>query len=114
MQRASFRPSSATTRSSWTSAKTANGRRSDNRQHINVNDAIINGAAFWDMSMTGGEVTFNNVQGCTQIVGDKINLNDVRLNSCGAMIVPEPSTGLLLAFGFAGLAGVAHGRRRRS
>jgi PEP-CTERM motif len=76
----------------------------DNNQHIKLQNAIVNGIAFWDLSMTGGEVAFDNVQGCTQIVGDKINLNDVRLNNCGTTLVPEPGTLLLLGMGLFGLA----------
>ena len=53
---------------------------------------IINGIAFWDLNMDGGEITFNNVQGCLQAVADKINLNDVRLNNCAFVAVPEPTT----------------------
>jgi len=83
----------------------------DNNQHVNVNDAIINGAAFWDLNMDGGEITFNNVQGCTQAVADKINLNDVRLNNCA--FVPEPNSGGLLGFGLIGLAIASSSLRRR-
>ena len=85
----------------------------DNGQHFNFNDTILNGVAFWDLSMTGGEVSLNNAQGCTQLVGDKINLNDVRLNNC-AFVVPEPSTGALLALGVSALAAASRSRRRAS
>ena len=64
------------------------------------------------IGLTGGEVTFNNVQGCTQAVGDKINLNDVRLNNCGAMIVPEPGTGTMLGLGLVGFATALRARTR--
>jgi hypothetical protein len=77
--------------------------KEDNNQHVNVNDAIINGIAFWDLYMgdppdnpAGGEITFNNVQGCTQVVADKINLNDVRLNNCAFVATPEPAPSPLL------------------
>ena len=83
----------------------------DNNQHVNVNDAIINGVAFWDLNMDGGEITFNNVQGCTQAIADKINLNDVRLNNCA--FVPEPHSGGLLGFGLIGLAIASSALRRR-
>ena len=61
----------------------------DNNQHINVSDAIVNGVAFWDLGMKGGEITLNNVQGCTQVVADKINSNNVRLNNCAAVFAPQ-------------------------
>jgi hypothetical protein len=76
----------------------------DNNEHINVNNSIINGIAFWDLGMSGGEIHFDNVQGCTQIVADKVNVNDVRLNNCAAFeTVPEPGTGLVLSLGLVGL-----------
>ena len=84
----------------------------DNNQHININDAIVNGVAFWDLNMDGGEITFNNVQGCTQAVADKINLNDVRLNNC-AFVVPEPGTASLVGLGLALMAAAAPIARRR-
>ena len=88
----------------------------DNNEHINVSNAIINGIAFWDLggenNMTGGEINFNNVQGCTQLVADKITLNDVRLNNCAA-VIPEPGTGSLFGLGLAGLAAVSSFRARR-
>jgi len=83
----------------------------DNNQHVSVNDAILNGVSFWDLGDSGGEITFNNVQGCTQAVGDKINLNDVRLNPCG-FSVPEPGAGLYALVGL--LLSAAGGGRRRS
>lgn len=85
----------------------------DNDQHININDAIVNGVAFWDLNMDGGEVTFNNVQGCTQVVADKINLNDVRLNNSHFIGVPEPSSFALAALGVVGLLFTAIRRKRR-
>jgi len=90
--------------------------KGDNNQHFNINDAVINGIAFWDLGMAGGEITFNNVQGCTQLIADKINLNDVRLTSCVAGVnmapIPEPATGSLVALGALALA--LRGRARRS
>jgi len=54
----------------------------DNDSHFSFSSALVNGVAFWDLGGTSGEVAFNNVQGCTQVVGDKLNLNDVRLTRC--------------------------------
>ncbi|MBW2271253.1 MAG: PEP-CTERM sorting domain-containing protein [Deltaproteobacteria bacterium] len=85
--------------------------KDDNNQHFNFNDTILNGVAFWDLS-DEGQVSLNNAQGCTQLVGAKVNLNDVRLNSC-ASLIPEPATGSLLALGLAGLAASGTSRRRR-
>ncbi len=62
--------------------------KQDNNAHISIDDAIVNGVAFWDVGNAGGEIQFDNVQGCTQVVADKINLNDVRLNNCA--FVSEP------------------------
>ena len=75
----------------------------DNNQHVNVNDAILNGVSFWDLGDEGGEITFNNVQGCVQAVADKINLNNVRLNQCG-FAVPEPGPGVAFLAGLFVLA----------
>lgn len=73
----------------------------DSNQHFNFNDTILNGVAFWDLS-DEGEIHLSNAQGCTQLVGSKIDMNDVRLNGC-ATAVPEPSTALLIGLGLLGL-----------
>ncbi len=84
----------------------------DNNAHFNFDSLLVNGVAFWDLSMAGGESLWNNVQGCTQIVGDKINLNDVRLMKCG-FNVPEPTSFALRGVGLASLAIVSSYRRSR-
>ena len=93
----------------------------DNNQHIKLEDSIVNGVAFWDLSTDGGEITFNNVQGCTQGVADKINLNDVRLNNCAFIAnpdspgapVPEPHAALLFAVGLTTVGWQLRGRQKR-
>jgi hypothetical protein len=69
----------------------------DNDAHFSFSNAVLNGVAFWDFGNSSGEVAFNNVQGCTQVIGDKLNLNDVRLTRCPFVDVPEPSGPVLLA-----------------
>ncbi len=81
-------------------------------QHFKFNQSIVNGMAFWSLGMSGGEIIMNDVQGCTQLVADKINLNDVRLSRCAFGEVPEPSTLTLFGIGLAVLGFVV--RRRRS
>ncbi|MCW5768741.1 MAG: hypothetical protein KIT19_08645 [Phycisphaeraceae bacterium] len=84
--------------------------REDNSQHFNISNAVINGVAFWSLGLRGGEININNAQGCTQLIADKINLNDVRFCGCGFNIVPAPGAVLTLSMGV--LFGA--GRRRRS
>jgi hypothetical protein len=68
----------------------------DTDAHFNFSSALVNGVAFWDLGRSAGEVSFDNVQGCTQVIGDKLNLSDVRLTRC-AFTVPEPGDGALAA-----------------
>ncbi len=73
-------------------------------QHFNFSNAMINGIAFWNLGMDGGEVAFSNVQGCTQVVAHKISLSNVGLTNCAFVYansapVPEPTSMLLFAVG---------------
>jgi hypothetical protein len=88
-------------------------------QHFNFNNTVINGVAFWDLGPFvdpimnfGGEININNAQGCTQLIADKVTLNDVRFTRCAA-VVPEPGTFGLTALGLLGLSLLAAGRRGR-
>jgi len=53
----------------------------ENNVHFNFDNTILNGVAFWTLEPEG-EININNSQGCTQLVADKINLNDVRFTRC--------------------------------
>lgn len=75
----------------------------DTNAHFSFSNAVVNGIAFWDLGRSAGEVAFNDVQGCTQVIGDKLNLNDVRLTRCAFLTVPEPDAA---ALGFGALAAV--------
>ncbi|MEE2677828.1 MAG: PEP-CTERM sorting domain-containing protein [Myxococcota bacterium] len=81
--------------------------KDDNDTHFSLSNAVVNGVAFWDLSdfADPSEISFNNVQGCTQAVGNKLNTGqNVRLTRCSFAPVPEPSTGLLVALGITTLA----------
>jgi len=53
----------------------------ENNVHFNFDNTILNGVAFWTLEPEG-EININNAQGCTQLIADKINLNDVRFTRC--------------------------------
>jgi hypothetical protein len=87
-------------------------------QHFTFNNTVVNGVAFWTLAQEGGEINFQNAQGCTQIIADKIALDDVRFSNCffgqvtnGNGEVPEPSVAVLLGVALAALA--AYRSRRR-
>ena len=80
--------------------------KDDNDTHFGLSNAVVNGISFWDLSDFGdpSEISFNNEQGCTQAVGNKINTGqNVRLTRCGFAPIPEASPGLLLALGLVAL-----------
>lgn len=88
--------------------------RPDSNAHFDFSNSVVNGVAFWSLGASGGEIGFDDVQGCTQLVADKINLSDVRLSRCAfapGAPVPEPSSIILFS---AGLIGTLVGRFRRS
>ncbi|MED5261328.1 MAG: PEP-CTERM sorting domain-containing protein [Myxococcota bacterium] len=80
--------------------------KNDNDTHFNLSNVVVNGVSFWDLSNFGdpSEISFNNVQGCTQAVGNKLNTGqNVRLTRCSFAPVPEPGPGLLVAAGLVAL-----------
>jgi hypothetical protein len=86
--------------------------RPDDDTHFSFSSAVVNGVAFWDLGDSGGETAFSNVQGCTQVIGDKLNLSDVRLTRC-SFAVPEPGAVALGAAAVGALAGLARRRPAR-
>lgn len=102
--------------------------REDNASHFNFSNTILNGVAFWDLARAVGDTSdpsehvWNNVTGCTQLLGDKINLSsEIHLSNCGfrgisydeVTEVPEPGTLALMSLGLVGL-GFANRRKRAS
>lgn len=85
--------------------------RQDNAQHFNFNNTILNGVAFWTMANKGGAININNAQGCTQLVADKITMNDVRFTRCA--YAPEPGSAALLGIALTGLLARRRGRLAR-
>ena len=83
--------------------------RQNNNTHFNFSNTVLNGVAFWSLGLAGGEINIDNAQGCTQLIADKITLNDVRFCGCAFVAVPAPGTAAILA-----LAGLAATRRRRN
>jgi len=76
----------------------------ENDSHFNMNNTIINGVAFWSLGSSDiAEIVINDAQGCTQLIAEDINLNDVRFTRC--FHNPEPSTFVLLSIALGFLTG---------
>lgn len=85
----------------------------DDGRDFDFSNTILNGAASWTFG-TEANITINNGQGCTQLIGDKIDLNNVRFSGCSfspTEPVPEPATLLLLGSAAVALAGYRRLRR---
>lgn len=80
--------------------------RPDTNSHFNFSNTVLNGVAFWSLGKQGGEINIDNAQCCTQLISDKITLNDVRFTRCAfGASVPEPNLGILLSVAGLGLVG---------
>ncbi|NRB41405.1 MAG: LruC domain-containing protein [Pseudomonadales bacterium] len=61
---------------------------------FNFDNVIVNGIAFWNSNESAAtEISMSNGQGCTNIVGAKISLSNIRLSACDFSVtgVSEPS-----------------------
>ena len=71
--------------------------QNENDTHFNVNNAILNGVSFWSIGGgDGGIINISNAQGCTQLIAENVDLDNVRFTHCP---IPEPATMMLLALG---------------
>ena len=77
--------------------------------HFDVRDSSVDGVAFWDLGENAGEASLDTVQGCTQVIAERISLADAQLTRCA--FVPEPASAGCAAIALGTLAGIA--RRRR-
>ncbi len=73
--------------------------------HFDFSNAILNHVAFWSLSDAGGSIGISNAQGCTQLIADIVDLDNVRFGRCAH--APEPGSLALL-----GLGGLVLLRRR--
>lgn len=81
--------------------------QNENDTHFSFSNTILNGVAFWSLSDAGGSIDISNAQGCTQLVADVVDMDDVRLNRCS--YIPEPTMICLLGVG--GLTLISRKRR---
>lgn len=68
----------------------------NNTSAFSFSNAFLDSASFWSTG-SGGGIKSQNVRGCTQYVGDKLELSDNRLDNCGFSFEPEviPTPALL-------------------
>ena len=78
--------------------------KADTDTHFAFQNTILNGVAFWDLGGNGGTINVSNSQGCTQLVGDVVDNDNVRFTRCAAgAVVPEPTTSGLMGLALLGL-----------
>ncbi len=80
--------------------------QTDSDRHFSMSNTIVNGVVFWSLGRNGGVIDVSNAQGCTQLIADIVDMDDVRFTRC--QFVPEPTSMLLL-----GLAALGLRRRRK-
>ena len=70
----------------------------ENDSHFSFSNTILNGVSFWSLGPTGGDINISNAQGCTQLVADIVDMDNVRFARCH-VAVPEPATLVLFGLG---------------
>ncbi len=84
---------------------------SANSDAFTITQSILGGIGLWDMSNKSDGININNLQGCTQLISDKVKLSSTnRLNRCSLAYtepqdppteapaeIPEPSTLVLFS-----------------
>lgn len=63
--------------------------------NFDLSNTTINGVALWDLGLdTQNNMSLDNVSGCTQLVGDDVDIQNVRLNRCAfnTSVVPVPAS----------------------
>ena len=60
--------------------------------NFDLSNTIINGVALWDLGDGMSNMSLDNVTGCTQLVGDDVDIQNVRLSRCAfdATAIPVP------------------------
>ncbi|AQQ69829.1 hypothetical protein SMSP2_00163 [Limihaloglobus sulfuriphilus] len=70
--------------------------------NYDFSNAILSGVAFWSLGEEKTTISMSNVQGCTQLIADVVELDNVRLSQCqgaGFTPIPEPATAILFTIG---------------
>ncbi|MGI9341462.1 MAG: hypothetical protein ACR2QV_01345 [Gammaproteobacteria bacterium] len=78
-----------------------------NDAHFDLSNTLINGVALWDIGADMGNMSLDNVSGCTQLVAGDVDIQNVRLSRCGfdATLVPVPAAAWLFGSALVGLIG---------
>jgi hypothetical protein len=58
-------------------------RATSTRQTLEIDNAVLNGIAFYDLGLAGGAFTIEDSQGCTQFIADRISFDKLGFNRCG-------------------------------